>query len=76
MNLQQAYRGGHEGQPGWWLHLSYDEDGIERLKATIPAHRRTWDEEKKRWWVDEGCTQQLLTVVPSLEAHLRQGSLL
>lgn len=76
MNLQQAYRGGYEGRPGWWLHLTFDADGVERLKATVPASQRTWDEEKKRWWVAESATDAVLKVVPSLEAHLRQGSLL
>ena len=75
MTLQQAYKGGYEGRPGWWLHLTYDEDGIERLKAEIPAAQRTWDEEKKRWWVADGALEATLRVVPSLEAFTKQGAL-
>lgn len=75
MSLTQAYRGGYEGRPGWWLHFSYDEELVERFK-TIPASQRTWDEEKKRWWVAEEAVQAALRILPSLEAHLRQGSLL
>ena len=68
MRLEQAYRGGYEGRPGWWLHLTYDADGVERLKATIPARERTWDEDKKRWWVSDAAVEAALTVVPALEA--------
>jgi hypothetical protein len=75
MRLQQAYRGGFGGLPGWWLHLVYDEEGVERLKAAIPASQRTWDEERKRWWIAESATEAALKVVPALEAHLKQGSL-
>ena len=76
MRLQQAYRGGHDGRPGWWIHTEYDEQGVERLKAAIPASQRTWDEEKKRWWVADGALEATLRVVPSLEAYTKQGSLL
>lgn len=58
------------------MHLSYSEDGVERLKAAIPASQRTWDDEQKRWWVSDAAVEATLTIVPSLEAHLRQGSLL
>lgn len=76
MKLEQAYRGGFNGVPGWWLHLTFDEAGVERLKAEIPARQRTWDEEKKRWWVADEAVDKALRIVPSLEAHLKQGSLL
>lgn len=75
MSLEQAYRGGYNGRPGWWLHLGYDEALVERLK-TIPASQRTWDEDKKRWWVADEAVDAALKIVPALEAHLRQGSLL
>ena len=75
MRLMEAYRGGFNGAPGWWLSLSFDLDGIERLKAEIPASLRTWDEEKKRWWVSDGAVAAALRIVPSLEAYMRQGAL-
>jgi hypothetical protein len=75
MTLQQAYRGGYNGAPGWWLHLSFDEYGVERIKAEIPARLRTWDEGKKRWWVADEAVDKALRIVPALEAHLRQGAL-
>lgn len=75
MSLQQAYRGGYEGRPGWWLVLTFDADLVERLK-TIPARERTWDDEKKRWWVSDDAVDAALCIVRGLEAHLRQGSLL
>lgn len=76
MKLLQAYRGGYQGRPGWWLHLSYDEDGVQRLKAEIGAGERTWDEEQKRWWVSDSVVDAVLKIVPNLEAYQRQGSLL
>ena len=76
MKVLQAYRGGHDGRPGWWLHLEYDEAGIERLKHSIPASRRTWDEEQKRWWVADEAEEDAIKVVPGLEAYRSQGSLL
>lgn len=76
MKLSQAYRGGHNGRPGWWMHLSYDEVGVEMLKLAVPSSLRTWDEDQKRWWVSDEAVEAALSVVPSLEAHLRQGSLL
>lgn len=76
MKLQQAYRGGYGERPGWWLHLTYDEDGIAALKAAVPATLRTWDERNKRWWVADEAVDAALRIVPGLEAHLRQGSLL
>ena len=76
MKIHQAYRGGHNGAAGWWIHLEYSEDGVERLKATIPASKRSWDEEQKRWWIALECEDAAVKVVPGLEAYRRQGSLL
>ena len=76
MKLEQAYRGGFDGRPGWWLHLNYDQDGIEKLKGAIPSALRTWDGGKKRWWCADEALDWLLKIVPALEAHPRQGSLL
>lgn len=76
MRIQQAYRGGHNGKPGWWLHLEYSEEGVGRLKAMVPAFHRTWDEDQKRWWVSDDAVEAALKVIPSLEAYTRQGTLL
>lgn len=76
MRLHQAYRGGYMGRPGWWLHLEYSQDGVEALKTIVSPYERTWDEDQKRWWVSDKAVDAALTVVPGLEAYLRQGSLL
>ena len=76
MKIHQAYRGGHNGRAGWWLHIEYDPEGVERLKSTIPASKRTWDEERKQWWIALECEDLAVKVVPGLEAYRRQGSLL
>ena len=76
LRLQQAYRGGDSrGRPGWWLHIDYDEAGVEILKRAIPSHMRTWDDEHKRWWVHEQEERKLLEIIPSLEAFTKQGAL-
>jgi len=50
--LTQAYRGGDDAQrSGWWLHFDYDEDVVAHLKERIPSENRTWDDDRKRWWV-------------------------
>ena len=76
VSLVQAYRGGNDGSPGWWLHLSYDPAVIECLKAYKHGEQRLWDEEKKRWWIAEDIAEQVAAFMPGLEAHLKQGSLL
>ena len=76
VKIHQAYRGGHNGRAGWWLHLEYDEVGVDRLKAIVPAVYRTWDEDQKRWWIALQAEEAAVKVVPGLEAYRRQGSLL
>jgi hypothetical protein len=75
-HLLQAYRGGHNGRPGWWIHIEYDEAVVEALKDAVPAYDRAWDEAEKRWWVALEAEAEALRVVPSLEAYRAQGSLL
>ena len=76
MSLQQAYRGGYEGRPGWWLHFGYDEQIVEYLKAYKHGEQRAWDEEKKRWWIAEDIAEQVAVFLPGLEVYLRQKALL
>ena len=74
IHLQKAYRGGYSGRPGWWLHFAYSEASIDAIKC-IAASERSWDEEKKRWWVSLEAEDKLLKLAPSLEAYKRQGVL-
>ena len=76
MSLHQAYRGGYEGHPGWWLHSTYDETLVEYLKAYKHGAQRVWDEENKRWWIGEDIAEQVAVFMPGLEAFLRQKALL
>lgn len=76
MRIEHAYKGGYQGRSGYWLHLTYDEDGIERLKAAVPAMHRTWDEVIKRWWVADEALDEAQRVVPALEAFRAQRALL
>ena len=73
--LLQAYRGGHRGATGWWVHIRFDEDVVAAIK-TIPSGLRAWDEEKERWWISEEAEDELLRILPGLEAYRAQGSLL
>ena len=74
--VRQAYRGGNNGVPGWWLHFDYDEETVSSLKAYKHGSQRLWDEEKKRWWIAEDIAEQVAVLIPGLEAHLRQKALL
>lgn len=76
MRLHQAYRGGYNDRPGWWLVFTFDTETIDRLKAYKHGEQRAWDEEKKRWWVSEEIAEQVAAFLPGLEAHLRQKALL
>ena len=76
MRLHQAYRGGHQGRAGWWLHCQYDAEGVEALKAAVAPRTAHWDEDEKRWWVPLEAEDAVLRVVPGLEAYKAQGVLL
>ena len=73
--LSQAYKGGYDGKPGYWLHFHYDEELIERLKQIVPASERTWDEDNKRWWVSEDACERVLAILPQLETFMKQPEL-
>ena len=75
VRLQQAYRGGHEGRPGWWLHFAFDEEAVKYLKAYQHGTQRAWDEEQKRWWIAEEIAEQVAVFLPGLEAFLRQKAM-
>ena len=75
-HLTEAYRGGDESRrAGWRIAFSYDVDTIAALKALIPAADRTWDEERKYWWVEESYEDVLLKLFPGFAAHLNQRTL-
>ena len=76
MSLHQAYRGGYEGRPGWWLHFSYDEQIVAYIKAYKNGEQRMWDEGQKRWWIADEIAEQVAVFMPGLDAHLRQKALL
>lgn len=73
LRVSGAYR---SGSGGWWVETAYDEAGVEALKRAVPAGLRTWDEENKRWWIDEAAVGMALPVLPGLEAYRQQGALL
>lgn len=75
MGLTEAHRGGFQGRAGWWIRFDYDEELIERLKEKVPASLRSWDEDKKRWWVSLEAEDTLLKLMPGLEAYRSQGAL-
>ena len=76
IRLHQAYRGGHEGRAGWWLHFHFDEDAVEYLKAYEHGSQRAWDPEGKRWWISDEIADQVAVFIPSLEAYMKQVPLL
>lgn len=76
LRLREAYRGGYRDKPGWWIAVDYSEEGIEALKAAIPAEHRTWDQEGQRWWISCEMEPYVLKVIPALEAFMRQKALL
>ena len=74
--IETCYRGGDAQQrPGFWFRFDYDEDTIAALKAAVPASDRTWDAERRLWWVSERYGEAALRVLPGLEAYLRQAAL-
>ena len=70
--LQQAWRSGHEGRPGWRLSLEYDEAKVEALKRAIPHTHRAWDPANREWWVALEYEQAILELFPEFEVHLHQ----
>ena len=76
MRLQSAYRGGYVGRPGWWLTFDFDEDVIAYLKGFQQGTHRAWDPEGKRWWISEEIVEEVVKVIPQLQAYLKQGQLL
>lgn len=74
--LWQAYRGGFQGKPGYWLHFEYDEDALKVLKRYKNGEQRAWDQEEKRWWISVDIAEQVAGAIPQLQAFLRQRPLL
>lgn len=81
-NLQQAWREGLAGRPGWRLKFSFDQGAVDAIKERVPyrdgiGQSRSYDEQKdKTWWVATDFIDRLTDVFPGLEAHLRQLPLL
>lgn len=73
IGLKAAWRGGHEGRPGYWLVFPFDAGAIDFLKGAVPYRdsqgvARHWDEDNTRWWVAEDHVEALLPICPNLEA--------
>lgn len=71
--LKEAWKGGHEGRPGYWLRFPFNAEAIEVLKGLVPYRdsqgvARHWNEPNKRWWVAEDHVKVLLPICPNLEA--------
>jgi len=76
MSFQWQKGGSSKGQPGYFLTFGYDTEIIRKLKATIPAYLREWDDNKKRWWVDERCERFINDIFPGfLEGVIAQQCL-
>ena len=74
--IETCYRGGDAQQrPGWWIGFAYDEDTIAALKAAVPASERTWDQDRRLWWIAEAYGDAALRVLPGLAAYLHQPAL-
>ena len=73
--LQQAWRCGYRGRPGWRIKFAYNEMTVERLKAEVPHTARIWEDEKKEWWINGAYESTLLTLFPDFRAFLDQKRL-
>lgn len=77
LHVQKAWPCGNaQGTPGWCVQFRYDEAGLRRLKALIPAALRSWDDTAKTWWFHEGVIDQLARVAPGVLAYTAQAKML
>ena len=51
MSLLLAWKGGYDGEAGWWLKLQPEREELARLKQAIPHGRRRYDPDRKLWWI-------------------------
>ena len=45
------------------------------MKQTIPHTKRSWDPEKKEWWIDNNYEDELLRLFPDFEVFQKQPRL-
>ncbi len=79
MNIKHAWRGSSpkDGRPGWFLDTTYDIYFIEALKG-FPTPDRAWCPtviEGGAWWVAAEHEDELLRLLPALEAFASQPNL-
>lgn len=75
--LKQAWRGGRDGRPGWYLVTSFDAAFVEAIKR-LPVLDRAWDPEAAggAWWIALDHEAEILRLLPAFESFLKQGRLL
>lgn len=75
--LTEAWRGGDAlgERPGWRLRFDFEQDTIDRLKATVPPAGREWHPELKWWWVSQAYEGELLRLFPNFRAFRDQARL-
>lgn len=71
-----AYRGGHDGAPGWWFGFEYDQTTVDAIKDEVPSRYRTYDQVNELWWVHVEWIDVVLVILPGLEAYTKQAPLL
>lgn len=70
-----AYKGGHNGQPGWWVHLPYDDERILTIKTRIDSKDRTYSPTTNEWWFSETVIETAQQIIPALAAFIAQKPL-
>lgn len=73
--LTGAYRGGYEGEPGWYLSAGYDRDQVEALKQAVPHTARSWNPDTKQWWISAQYEDAILRLWPAFAAFQAQTAL-
>lgn len=74
VKLQQAWRGGRAGRPGWYLRTDFEPAFVEAIKR-LPVPDRAWCPEQDAWWIAQEHEAELLRLLPSFECYLNQGVL-
>lgn len=58
MKLTYCIVGDNFGRPGWFIKFPFDAGFLKEFKE-ISYHLRSWDSDKKTWWVSEECAEEL-----------------
>ena len=76
-HITTAYRGGYENRPGWWFALAGHRlmAGVDQIKREIPSSARSWDPERKLWWVADEYALRLGQIIPEFEAFRLQPAM-